>query len=200
MLFAVCSRKPDPELQKKYEHALGQFDARNSADALKEVDEILKKDESLVNVLVLRGKILYYSENLPEAEKSFRRAFERDAANLNARIWLAKVLIRNPSKQSEALEHINVVLDQDSDNLEAWYLKGIILEGQSKTAEAIAAWRYGVQQGKKLTLVHLKLAALYAKADLPEKAEQELAAATVCAGGDEGLTKRIAQERKALKR
>ncbi len=197
--FAVAACSGDAaDVQKEYEEASAAFNARQLDAALKLTNSILEKDPNHTAARILSGKVFYYGQNLAEAETRFADAVERDETNLDARIWLARTIGLQPEKKERAIQLLQSVLAADSGNLEAWHALGQIHERHDETDRAIAAYRAAINQGKRLALIHLQLAVLYHKAQLPDQATAQLALAAALSDGDAELRAQIEAAQKAM--
>lgn len=197
--FAVSACSSDAaDVQKEYEEASAAFNARQFDAALKLTNSILEKDPNHTAARILSGKIFYYGENLAEAETRFTDAVARDDANLDARIWLARTIGLQAGKKERAIQLLQSVLAADSGNLEAWHALGQLHERHGETDRAIAAYRAAINQGKRLALIHLQLAVLYHKAQLPDQAVAQLTLAAALSDGDPELRSQVEAAQKAI--
>lgn len=188
-LVSACSGSGS-ELDAKYEDALQSYSRHEVGESLRLLKEIYEEDPSYPNVALMFAKLQYFQQNYDQAEEILRRAVASDGS-VNASLWLAKVLQTREAGREEALEIVNEIVEGDSGNPEAWYLKGRLHEELDQTPEALAAYRYVIAEGRKIALAHLQLAAHYGRAGLHEQARRHLNLAALLADGDPAIMRAI---------
>ena len=97
---------------------------------------------------------------------------------------MARVRSHKDQDLPGALAMLDAVLAVDGGNPEAWYLKGNLHERRGDLQEAMAAYRYGLESRKFLARMYLRLATIYARAELKTEARRYLEDAAVLARDD----------------
>lgn len=160
----------DPVVDAKYETALKEY-ANQELDAARELlTEVLDEAPGYPGVRVMLGKIHYHQQEYERALELFESARDENSADLTALTWIARTQ-RIRGETTAALAAIDEVVRYSPSNVEAWYLKGQIHESTGQLDDAIASYRYGLQQGENLALIHLRLAELYGDAGFEDRAD-----------------------------
>ena len=176
LIFGACSDNEDPVLAAKYAAALSAYKAQELDRAAAHLTEILDVAPDYPGVRVMLGKVHYHKQDYKKALELFEDAADANPGDLGARTWMARSY-RIQGDSEAALQAINQVVQMEGANIEAWYLKGQIHEGRSELDDAFAAYQYGLREGEKLALIHIRLEALYRDAGLPQRAEEHRAQA-----------------------
>ena len=191
-VFVVwCGGEFSGEVREKYARANMKYLQKDTKAALKLFEEVVEEEPNFTNARIMAGKVHYYERRFAKAERVFQEAVDNDSCNSNALFWLSKVQSLNPARQESALENINLLLERDSGNLEAWHIKGLILEHKGKVPEAMRAYRTALLERRKLAMVHFQLAKLYQKAAMNEMALKHLDSAMALSDGDASLQREI---------
>ncbi|MEQ9366824.1 MAG: tetratricopeptide repeat protein [Leptospirales bacterium] len=178
---AGCSEAGGPVVQAKYQKALEAYAVRDLEQARKLLFELRDESPGYPGVRVMLGKVLYHGQEYDAALELMAEAYEVDAGNLTALMWVSRIY-RIQGDARAALQAIDTVVGSDSANIEAWYLKGQVHESLGQIDDAIAAYRYGLQEGEKLALIHMRLEELYRNAGFDQKADAHRAKAITFIG------------------
>ena len=199
LFLAGCSGSPHPDALTAFKEGNIQFGRHNFEGASRAYTLAISKDGKFLPARIMLGKLLYYQHKLPEAGRQFESVLSREPHNIDGLLWMAKVDSRGPDRPSweRAVQRLDTLLERDSSHVEAWYLKGTVLEQQGKIPESIAAYRSATKNGEYLALAHLRLAIVYRKAGLTDQAELQLRQATVVSQDNPAL---LTQVRKAWRR
>ena len=88
LLFISCVKSPDTETVRAFVRASDAY----SQGRFSETAEILQRQNKFPPAVILRAKAEYFSGNLENAEKSFRRAIKLRPSSLEAGLYLARIL------------------------------------------------------------------------------------------------------------
>jgi tetratricopeptide (TPR) repeat protein len=92
-LAACGSKDKRVEAEKLYIAAVDAYGAEKYADSLGLVRRAVKLDRHFYQASFLEGKILFFSEKIPEAEKIFSRLASKYPEFTESRIWHIRCLI-----------------------------------------------------------------------------------------------------------
>lgn len=190
-LGASCAKAETAELDKKYESALQAYAAGDKERSGQLLEDILKVDSNYTPALLMQAKILYYGQNMADAQEAFRTALRSDPESVDAAVGLARVLALEESGREEALQLANSAVGRSSTSVEAWYVKGLVHERRGEVDQAIAAYRTAANEGRRLALVHLQLGQLYRRAGLAPQADFEFKLAEALSLGDATMRQQI---------
>lgn len=180
LFSAGCGGSPDEEIiQKDYVQALHYYQSQDFDQSQALLTAILEKDPAFLNALLLKGKVYFYQKKYDLASNMFLKVLSESPHHVSAKLWQAKALYAKSGNTKEVSALLDEILAIDSDNIEAWYLKGLIYERAGDMENAVAAYRAALNQSGKLGLVHLRMADLYKEADLENQAAKHLSIAKV---------------------
>jgi len=92
--FASCNLKAKRiEAEKAYIAAVDAYGAEKYDNSLEQVRRAIKLDRNFYQASFLEGKILFFSEKQPEAEKIFSKLTSKYPEFTEARIWHIRCLI-----------------------------------------------------------------------------------------------------------
>lgn len=171
ILLLSCSADPQ-KLAQKYKEATELYQQRRTQDALKLYQEILNEDQDFPGAMLMAGKIHYFENRLPEAERHFRDLVNRDHGHPDGTYWLAKTIAVQQARRSEAIELLDQLLKRDATHSEAWILKGSLLEEKKDLTGALTCYRAAVAIEPSLANAHMRLANLLDLAKLPDQAKR----------------------------
>ena len=95
-----------------------------------------------------------------QARDAYRRALELDPLDRDARLNLAR-LLRNAGQVEAAEAQYRLVSDLHPDDARSVYDLGLLLEGQARWWDAVAAYESAAQRAPRSPDVYRRLAALY---------------------------------------
>lgn len=188
LTWACTPSNPDPERLKEADtrYLRGDIDA-----ALDLYREILNDHPGHARTAIMASKALYYKQEFDEAESLLNEACTADDTSVDCLLWLAKVRAVAPEKHEQAMRVLDELLERDSSHIEAWTLKGQLLEDQDRVPEAIDAYRYAVAESKKAARAHLRLSLLYKKHGMLSRSQADYRRALQLSVDDPELTERI---------
>lgn len=109
-------------------------------EALVRVDEALGVDKNYLPAWLLKGEILRFQQDLPQAKQAFDRAIEVDSESVRAYIGRSlATLMAEDYKQAEA--DADVVLKSFNNHPLAIYVKGVVAYKGNKHEEALALFQ-----------------------------------------------------------
>jgi tetratricopeptide (TPR) repeat protein len=185
LLLPVLSGCADADAEvnaARYQKALEAYYKKELPVARELLNEIADSNPDFPGARVMQGKILYHDQDYEAAFEKFTSAYEADGTDLNALLGIVRCR-RIQGQTEEALQAVNDFVRRDSGNIEAWYLKGQAHESLGQIDDAIAAYEYGLSEGKKQALLHLRLEELYRNGGLTEKAARHRSHAVWFLGG-----------------
>ena len=191
LVVFACSKETSKESLKQYQQAFKVYEQKDTDRALDMLQAILKESPEFVQARIMAGRVYYFRGDFDAAEVYLERAANDDPANIDALLWLAKAQSSKPEKNDIALKTLDRLLDKDSSHLEAWFLKGLLLERKNDLNGALSAYRYAVNRARTLSLVHLRLSVIYQKAELPDMSKSELERALLISRFDPNFAKEI---------
>ena len=189
-----CGGEPSPEVQANFREAMKFYNARRMGKAESLFREVLIADGDFVEAHLMLGRLYYYENKFELAEIAFREAANLDAANLTSRYYLARIYSLKSSRHHEALAQLEYILEKNSEFIQAWRLRGEIHQRRGDLRQAIAAYNFAVNESKKMTLVHRKLARLYGEAQMTEKSQAAEGIARCLSAGDQKIRTGLRQE------
>jgi len=193
-IFGIdCGTYNNDMIQEKYSRAKSQFMQGNIEKSLKLFEEVMEYP-GYTNARVMAGKIYYYLENYPKAEKYFTKSIDEESGNINALYWMAMVkkkTSKDKADQNEAFELFDDILSLDSYHIDSKLQKASILEKQGNIDKAILEYKSALEIGSTLGLAYFKLGLIYTKADLLEQAAKEFDKAITLRPDDKKLKKAI---------
>ncbi|MCE9498953.1 MAG: hypothetical protein K8R21_00295 [Leptospira sp.] len=196
LFFFIYCGSNTKEIQEKYTEALKLFEQKDLENSKKKFEELVDSDGVGSNAETMIGKINYYNRKFDQAEENFKKAYNKEPANLNALLWLVKIQTLKKDHLDEALKNINVLIEHDSSNIEGWYFRGVILEEMKIIPEAIRSYRLAIQESKKVAQVHLRLGMIYKRARMTEQADKEFELAESAGADDKSILTQIEMAKK----
>ncbi|TGK00828.1 hypothetical protein EHO59_12930 [Leptospira semungkisensis] len=140
------------------------------ADATKLLKEIYDEKPGYRDVIFILGKAYYYDLKFPDAIRLFQEAWDKDPDNISALLWIIKTQFAAGIRDKAFLENIQTYAKHDPANIELLFINGRILEEAGKTDQAIQSYNQVIMQTLPLALSHKRLAEIYKKANIPQKA------------------------------
>lgn len=186
LLLILSCAADNSAVSATYERALELYSRNDLTSAQNALQDVLKDNPDHINARIMLGKILYYNQNYEEAETAFTEAVNQDDNKLDAVLWLAKTRTLL-NKTDEGMRNIDHFISRDSNNIEAWYIKGLLHEQKGDTKEAMAAYSYAISKGQHLALVHMRLANIYKESSLPDMAQKHFRMAAAITNDKETL-------------
>lgn len=171
ILISVFYCSDDKDLEKKYNQALEYYSANKRQDAIDALKSIYSKDPEFRDSGFLLGKLYYYDLKFPEANHYFEEIRERNPEDLDALLWLIKTSFAQKKPPEKILEMTKEFLLKDSTQLEVLYIAGRMYESQNIMDKAIASYSKAVLVSSAVEFSHERLAEIYEKARIPEKAK-----------------------------
>jgi tetratricopeptide (TPR) repeat protein len=121
---------------------LGRRDPQLFKDALRALDESVRRDSSGQDVQVDLGFLFLEKFNTPDARRTFEAVLRRNPRHVSALVGMARVLAADGSPQSA--EFVRRALEIDGGSAEARTLSAMQLVDVERYAEAIAEARKGM--------------------------------------------------------
>ena len=184
LFLAACGPDPDEEL---FEDALRLYRAREMQQALPLLEEVLDRDGGHARALMLSAKIYFYRQEFARSAEFCERLLSDRPDHVGALLQLARVHLGDEERTDEVLRLADRVLEIDSGNIEAWYLKGVAHERREEIPEAFASFQGALHAGNNLALVHRRLSLLYDAAKLREQSRMHAGLARLIAPPDSPL-------------
>ncbi len=156
-------------LQAKYEAQLKQFDA-----ALSHLDEVYARDDSMIEVLVIKARILIAQGRNREAAEQIRQVLEKQPDNNNLRMQYARMLLEQ--KQLEAAEKHYLILDEAvADNEDINLALALIYIDTRQLDKAKQRLRRLIEMERKVSIAHYYLGRLAQNDGQPGRAMEHFA-------------------------
>jgi lipopolysaccharide biosynthesis regulator YciM len=124
-------QKRDIKVQELYSKALNSILAHKEDIAREVLGEILAEEPDHVDALLRLGDIYSSEEDYQKANAYYQKAKAVNPRNIET-LFAIEELLEKSGRWTEALKHVEDILDTDEDNLTAMYRKRGILEKQSK--------------------------------------------------------------------
>jgi predicted Zn-dependent protease len=135
IFLSACSPdKQDNETLRLYAQAQAAYGAGQFSKAA----GLLKGCGDFPPALVLRGKSLFLSDEIDDAEKSLRRALRLRPESPEASIFLARIL-REKNKDTEAEKLVQAVISGDPQNIRALRLLADLSADKGEAGKAAAS-------------------------------------------------------------
>jgi predicted Zn-dependent protease len=132
---AACSPvRQDDETLRLYVQAQAAYGAGHFSKAA----DLLKECKDFPPALVLRGKSLFLSDEIEDAEKTLRRVLRLKPESAEASIFLARIL-REKNKDPEAEKLVQAVISGDPQNIRALRLLADLAADNGETGKAAAS-------------------------------------------------------------
>jgi tetratricopeptide (TPR) repeat protein len=183
-ITVACGPDPDEEL---FVDALRLYRAQEMQQALPLLEEVLERDSSHARALMLSAKIYFYRQEFERSAEFCERLLSDRPDHTGAMLLLARVHLGDRGQTDEVLRLADRVLEIDSSNVEAWYLKGVAHEQREEIPEAFASFQGALHAGNNLALVHRRLSLLYDAAKLREQSRLHASLARMIAPSDSPL-------------
>jgi predicted AlkP superfamily phosphohydrolase/phosphomutase/tetratricopeptide (TPR) repeat protein len=120
---------------------------RLSQERLDLAREVLRRAKQLASdsaeVAMLEGRILFAERRLPESEKFFLLAIQRDPKHSAAMVSLGDLLHRT-GRDQEAVGQLEAALDIDPYSVDGWYNLGVAQESLGRPEQALGSYRHAV--------------------------------------------------------
>lgn len=176
---------PDPaEVTRKYSEAQRLYAKGDRDAATGALNAVLELVPDHAGAHIMLGKLDYLAGDAKAAGEHFAAVQDAHPENVDSQLWMARVRSHKDQDLPGALAMLDAVLAVDGGNPEAWYLKGNLHERRGDLQEAMAAYRYGLESRKFLARMYLRLATIYARAELKTEARRYLEDAAVLARDD----------------
>jgi len=132
LLVISCSKTPDIQTIRLYSLASEAYANGNFT----EVKEILRKQNNFLPSLILCAKAEYFSGDLKEAEKLFRKILKLRPSSFEAGLYLAKTL-RDENNPIKAQEQVESLLADNPSDIRTLRLAADLACGAGKFDEAV---------------------------------------------------------------
>ncbi|WP_156860684.1 tetratricopeptide repeat protein [Leptospira fainei] len=168
-LFNQCG--PDEKkLEEKYNKAQGLFWANKRVEAAKLLKEVYDAKPDYKDVSFTLGRAYYFDMKFQDALKCFTEAYDKDRENLTPLLWIIKTQFAAGIRDKSLFDNIQSFAKRDAGNIELLFMNGRLLEESGKTDQAIQSYNQVVLQTLPLALAHKRLAEIYKKANITQKA------------------------------
>jgi tetratricopeptide (TPR) repeat protein len=158
LVFAVFSCKAkttDEETLLRYAQSSAEYSRGN----FEKVAVMLAGSSRFAPALVLRGKALYFSGGLDEAEQSLRRALKYNPRSAEASLFLARIL-REQGREDEARETSELLIRDNPQDTRALRLSADLALQRGDTEDAAALLDRAVEASAETALVFIDRARL----------------------------------------
>ncbi|MDR0443080.1 MAG: hypothetical protein LBH44_06720 [Treponema sp.] len=130
MLFAiqltVCKEKiTSGESEKVYIAAVEAYSEQDYSAAMRYIDTALALDRNFFQAMFLKGRILFFTGRMADAEKLFNGLIKKHPEYTEARIWHIRCLILN-EKYGEAEKIIERELSFNTTDWRVYYLYALL--------------------------------------------------------------------------
>jgi len=116
----------------------------NYNEAITQYTSAININSSVSNYYNNIGGCYFSLKEIDAAINNFYSALKIDSSNLDAVINYSKLIAEYKNKNDEALFLLNQVIDIESDNSEAYFIKGNILKNQLKFSESIKEYNKAI--------------------------------------------------------
>jgi tetratricopeptide (TPR) repeat protein len=137
--------------------AVALADSYNLPASLVETGEAVRLAPESAVAHFYRGRVLYDLGRINEAQPEFETACRLNEQMPEPRYFLALIDKQN-GKYELAANLLEATLKLQPSNATAWYMLGQCLESESKTAQALAAWRKAIEIDPKFSQALISLA------------------------------------------
>jgi lipopolysaccharide biosynthesis regulator YciM len=169
LLTAACN-KPE-ESSRLMEEANKLYFAGKTKPAIEKYEAALSADKHNLRAALMLGKVLVLDRSVERGVEVLEKAVDRHPTCLECRYWLAVAKSQNKASQEEALKILDSCLQDDSQNIAVWTLRGQIQEARGDAAGAVLSYGEARRIGRELSSAERRLAVLYRQAGLEKKAQ-----------------------------
>jgi tetratricopeptide (TPR) repeat protein len=168
----LSTHPDDPQLVL----ALGvaRYGQRRFDDAIRAFMKVIQIDSTIEQPYLFLGKILDQAgPHLQEITKDYEAWAERDPRSAKAHLLVAKALLAADSLDERAQALLEKSIALDSNDWEAHYQLGVLLEGKRDYAGAAKEFERSIELAAKQPEPHYHLARVYDRLGQPDRAQAE---------------------------
>jgi len=191
--FLSCSKMPDEETIHQYVSASNAYSEGRFADA----SAILLNQNKFPPALLLRAKAEYFAGDFIKAEQSCRRAIRLQPSSLEARLYLARILLEK-GDHIEARKVTEMLLADDPQNIRVLRLCADLAAEAGKFDEAAIFLDRAANFSAESAMVLLDRARLHWIAGRRNEALDDLSRARAMLPWDTPLKRSIANLEKII--
>ncbi len=191
LFTTACDDRSAQTLEAELGEAHRKFVGKDMDGALRIYEKVLAEEPDSTTAAVMAAKIYYFKMEFPRAEKVLVDSCEQDGPSIDCLFWLAKTRSVMTGRQAQALETLELLLSRDSAHIEAWILKGRLLEKQGRMPQAIDAYHFAINESKKAAPAHMRLSELYREYGMPPQSAEEYQSAMELSRDNPALREQI---------
>jgi tetratricopeptide (TPR) repeat protein len=137
VVAALCAYRTDDETLPLYAKAKNLYDRGDMSGSIAALgrDDRSARLEAFPPALVLRGKASYFTDNLDEAEKAFRKVLKIRPSAVEAALYLARIM-RETGRIEEARSITEGLLSDDPSNIRVLRFAAAMVLDKGKAGEA----------------------------------------------------------------
>ncbi|MDR1893341.1 MAG: tetratricopeptide repeat protein [Spirochaetales bacterium] len=182
----ACSPKVKPEAGGLYLAAVEAYVGKNYSEALLLAGQALNRNPGFIQAAFLRGKALFFSDRLGEAQKEFERLASRRPQYTEARIWNIRCLILLGS-YDEARRLLEAEIAFNSEDWQTYYLYALLSEKTDDYEQRLYMNRRAEAALTAAAKVFLDQALIFSVLGLPGRTAEYLEKAKTLAGDNASL-------------
>lgn len=185
LVFGNCSNISQEESAAFFERAMLAYAQRNYAGATIPLEKILEANDKDLRALLLLQKSYYYQQKYKAAAGLGESVLNSEPNNISALTFTALSYLHLEQVESHALaeQYIELALQYDPDNIDAWSARGFLHEKQGNNSQAIASYSAAIHKGSSLGRAHLRLGNLYQTFEMHKKSRLHLHMAHLIGSG-----------------
>jgi len=162
LLFSLaigCSKESE-KLSDEYKQALALFQSKQLPEASQAFRRLYEENPDYLLVRLMLAKSYFLSNKLKEALSLFEEDFAENPKRLESAVWMYRTRFVMGEDLGEVAKGLDEVISNDSNDVEAWILRGRIYEVLGRKDLAIESYRNVVKHEERLGLAYFRLSEL----------------------------------------
>ena len=188
MIFFACKNSADEKTLMQYTRAKDLY----AQGRFSESSKMLKETLHFAPALSLRAKAEYFSGDLDNAEKFFRRAIKKRSTAFEAKLYLARIYREKGEMQKAEKIAYDLLSDNPFDLRTLYFASGLAKE-QGKIREAQVLLNQAAELSADSAMVLFERANMHWQAGRTSQAKEDLKRANAMLPWDTPLAKSIKQ-------
>lgn len=147
-------------MNDEYKQALALFQSKQLPEASKAFKRLYAENKDYELVRLMLAKTYFLSNKLKEALELFEEDYAENPKRLESAVWMYRTRFVMGEDPNEVAKGLNEVISNDSNDIEAWILRGRIYEKLGRKDLAIESYRNVVKHEERLGLAYFRLSEL----------------------------------------